>query len=81
MSRQAAGLCYAARPIDPGTLARLRVHAYETGRVIERDGLMVLGLGTAAVLELSAGLTDPSNLRRVVASLGAISHVADGRSV
>ena len=81
MSRQASGLCYAARPIDPCTLARLRVHAYETGRVIERDGLMVLGLGTAAVLELSAGLTDPSNLRRVVASLGAISHVADGRSV
>ncbi|MGO9333144.1 MAG: isochorismate synthase MenF [Acidimicrobiales bacterium] len=96
MSPQAARLCYAARTIDSGapvrlcyaarrigssTMARLRVHAYQTGRVIERDGLMVLGLGTAAVLELSGGLTDPSSLRRVVADLGAISPVADSRSV
>ncbi len=72
MSTRAAGLCYAARPIDAGTLARLRVHAYETGRVIERDGLMVLGFGTAAALELSGGLANPPRLGLAVAELGAI---------
>ena len=38
MSGRATRLCYAVRPIDAGMLARLRVHAYESGRVIERDG-------------------------------------------
>ena len=58
MNRRATRLFYAARPIDAGTLARLRVLAYETGRVIERDGLTVLGFGVAASLELSGGLAN-----------------------
>ena len=81
MSPRAAGLCYAARPIDAGTLARLRVHAYETGRVIERDGLMVLGFGTAAALELSGGLANPLRLGLAVAGLRAIPVVTESRSV
>jgi len=81
MSPRAAGLCYAARPIDAGTLARLRVHAYETGRVIERDGLMVLGFGTAAALRLSGGLANPLSLGRAVAELRAIPLVTESPSV
>ena len=81
MSGRATRLCYAVRPIDAGMLARLRVHAYESGRVIERDGLMVLGFGTATALGLSGGLANPASLRLAVLDLGAISPVADSRSV
>jgi menaquinone-specific isochorismate synthase len=74
--RRATGLFYATCPIDASTLPRLRSHAHRVGRVIERDGLMVLGLGTAAVLELSGGLTDPSVLGLAVSGLRAISPLA-----
>ena len=56
MSRLAIGLCYGVSPIDTDTLARLRAHAYQAGRVIEREGLMILGFRTAAVLGLPGGL-------------------------
>jgi len=59
MSRLAIGLCYGVSPIDTDTLARLRAHAYQAGRVIEREGLMILGFRTAAVLGLPGGLADP----------------------
>ncbi len=81
MNRRRTRLFYAARPIDAGTLARLRVHAYETGRVVERDGLMVFGFGTATLLELSGGLANPLSLRQAVADLGAIPRIAEGCSV
>ncbi len=80
MNRRATRLFYAARPIDAGTLARLRVLAYETGRVIDRDRLTVLGFGVAASLELSGGLANLAGLRQAVADLGAICLIADGRS-
>jgi menaquinone-specific isochorismate synthase len=80
MKPRASWLFYGASLIDAGVLARLRVHAYQTGRVIERDGLMVLGFGTAAVLELSGGLANPPSLRQAVADLGAICPVEEGRS-
>ena len=54
--------------------------AYETGRVIERDRLMVLGFGTAASLELSGGLANPPCLRQAVADLGAICLIEEERS-
>ena len=59
-------------------VSRLRAHAYETGRVIERDGLMVLGFGTAAVLPLPGGLSDPTNLARAIDDLAAIEAVTPG---
>jgi len=71
-----ARLFYATRPIDEETLARVRSRAHESGRVVERDGLMVLGLGTAAVLDLPGGLTDPFGLERAVTGLASISPAA-----
>jgi len=65
-------LCYGARPIEARELDQLRRLAYETGRVIERDGLLLLALGTAATLELSGGPANPPALRRAVAELGTI---------
>jgi menaquinone-specific isochorismate synthase len=50
----------------------LATRARETGRVIERDGLAIFGLGTAAELKLSGGLSDPAALERAVADLGSI---------
>ena len=76
MSRRPDRLCYALSTIDAGLLARLRVQAYEAGRVIERDGLTVLGFGTAARLALSGGLANPPGLSRAVAELGAISRIS-----
>jgi len=76
----AGQLCYDSRPIDAGTLAELRRGAYETGRVIEREGLVVLGLGTAARLGLPDGSAEPTALRRAMADLAAIGHLAHGRS-
>ena len=49
-------LYYALRPIGVDDLARLRQQAYESGRLIERDGLMILGFGEALVVELPGGL-------------------------
>jgi menaquinone-specific isochorismate synthase len=72
MTRPPASLCYATRPIDADSLARWRLRAHEAGRVIERDGLMVLGFGTAASMGLSGGLTDPSSLELAVRELAAI---------
>jgi len=69
-------LSYATVPVDADTLARLRLHAYDKGRVLERDGLMLLGFGTAAVLSLPGGLTDPSALTRALKDLAAISPVS-----
>jgi menaquinone-specific isochorismate synthase len=46
--------------------------------VLENDGLTLLGLGTAASIELPSGLEDPSALARVVARLGAIAEVSSG---
>ena len=45
-------------------LAQLRMLAHDQGRVIERDGLMILGLGTAAVLSARGRPDDPIGLRR-----------------
>ncbi|MGA2802805.1 MAG: isochorismate synthase [Acidimicrobiales bacterium] len=78
MSRLMTGLCYGVRPIEAQTLDQLRRHAYETGRVIEREGLLVLALGKAAALELSGGPANPPALRRAVAELGTIPRV-EGR--
>lgn len=69
-------LWYATRGIDPKTLGKLRAHAHERGRVVERDGLMVLGFGSAAVLSLSGGLIDPAILGLAIAELGAIASIA-----
>ena len=63
--RGVAELCYATAPVGDDALVTLRAHAFESGRVLERDGLTVLGFGTAAVLQLPGGLTDPSSLGRV----------------
>jgi menaquinone-specific isochorismate synthase len=41
---------------------------------------MVLGFGTAAVLELAGGLTDPSSLELVLEDLKAIAPYSDGQS-
>ena len=77
MSRLAIGLCYGVSPIDTDTLARLRAHAYQAGRVIEREGLMILGFRTAAVLGLPGGLADPPGLRLAVADLATIPPLCD----
>jgi len=81
MTRTAARLCHAARPVEPALLVRLRTLAHEQGRVIERDGLMVLGLGTAAVLELGGGLSDPSGLELALAELRAIPALAEATAL
>jgi menaquinone-specific isochorismate synthase len=47
----------------------------QAGRLIERDGLAVLGLSTAGLLELPSGLVDPFGLDGAVAQLGAISAI------
>ncbi|MGD0983082.1 MAG: isochorismate synthase [Acidimicrobiales bacterium] len=78
MTARTSRLCYGARRVDAGLLDRLRVLAYESGRVIERDGLVVLGFGTAASLELSGGLANPLGLRRAIADLAAIPPIAEG---
>ena len=75
MTGSGASLFYATRPIDRDTLARLRASANESGRVVERDGLMVLGLGASAVLALPGGLTDPSSLGRAVTKLASITPI------
>jgi menaquinone-specific isochorismate synthase len=75
MNRALTSLCYGVAPIDAQVLDRLRRHAYETGRVIEREGLVVLGLGTAAALELPGGPANPPAVRRAVAELGAIARL------
>lgn len=72
VSRRTAQLCYETRPIDAGLFDELRTRAHETGLVIERDGLVLLGFGKAALLELPGGLSDPSCLESVVADLRAI---------
>jgi menaquinone-specific isochorismate synthase len=58
--------------VEADLFARLRVRAHETGRVIERDGLVVLGFATAAELRLPGGLADPSNLEHALADLALI---------
>jgi menaquinone-specific isochorismate synthase len=80
VSRDRAVLTYAALPVASRVLATLRAHAHETGRVIERDGLMVLGFGTAWVLTLPGGLTDPSALARASADLAGIVPARHGRA-
>ncbi|MGA3216665.1 MAG: isochorismate synthase [Acidimicrobiales bacterium] len=72
MSFRPSELRYSTRPVEPGTLADFRAYAYETGRVIERDGLMVLGFGNAASLELAGGLSDPASLALALAQLRAV---------
>jgi len=69
-------LCYAAVPIGGDSLVQFRAHAFESGRVLERDGLMVLGFGTAAVLSLPGGLSDPSSLGRALRELTRISPIS-----
>ena len=44
---------------SPSRLGSLRSTRAREGRVIERDGLSILGFGTAAVLELPGGLARP----------------------
>ena len=73
-------LFFATRPLEPGALARLRGRAHTSGRVIERDGLMVLAFGTAAAIELTGGLADPSSLALALEQLRAISALEDVRA-
>jgi menaquinone-specific isochorismate synthase len=80
VSGPGAGLCYAKLPVGPDDLPRLRAHAHKGGRVIERDGLMLLGFGAAAVLPLPGGLTDPASLSRAIEALAAIVAAPAGRS-
>ena len=79
MSSLRSALTFAAVPIEVDRLSRLRAHAHETGRVLERDGLMVLGFGTARVLSLAGGLTDPSTLAGAIDDLAAITPAWPGR--
>jgi menaquinone-specific isochorismate synthase len=78
MSRGETSLCYGLGPIDAQVLGQLRCHAYETGRVIEREGLLIAALGTAAALELSGGPANPPALRAAVAGLGTIPRLEGG---
>lgn len=57
-----AGLRWAARPVDGEELAAFREAARARGRVLERDGLELLALGTVARLPLPGGLADTSAL-------------------
>ena len=77
MTRSMTSLCYAVRPIGAQLVDQLRRHAYETGHVIEREGLIVLGLGTASALELPGGPANPPALRRAVTELRAIPRLEE----
>jgi menaquinone-specific isochorismate synthase len=58
--------------MDRESLEKARLCAHGAGRVIERDGLMILGFGTAGLIELAGGLTDPSCLVLAARELAAI---------
>lgn len=68
-----ARLRWAARLLDQEELAALRGAARRRGRVLERDGLELLGLGTACRLPLPGGLADPSALPETLGVLRAIA--------
>jgi len=58
--------------IDQSAVLALRSRAHSSGRVLERDGLLVVGLGVAVELGLPTGLADPTAVREAVAALAAI---------
>jgi menaquinone-specific isochorismate synthase len=69
-----SGLEFVCRSLTAAELARLRAQAFSGGLVIEREGLSILGLGTAAVLPLPNGLEDPAALAAVVQALRAVRY-------
>ena len=75
MTASRAGLVHATRVLGTDLFEQLRAHAYANGRVLEHDGLTILGFGTAATLALPGGLTDPSVLSCAVADLAAIAPI------
>ncbi|MGH9172331.1 MAG: isochorismate synthase [Acidimicrobiales bacterium] len=76
----AAALRSGSVEVTTEEFGRLRALAFATGRVIERDGLSVLGFGEAATIELPAGLTDPSALRNVTRALASLAHSGTGEA-
>jgi len=70
-------LRYGTCPLQSDALALLQARARASGRLIERDGLLVLGFGVAGVLKLPNGLVDSASLYGTVAQLSAIAPVAD----
>lgn len=72
-------LAYLVRPLSAGELEELRMLAHGRGRVIERDGLSVFGIGVAARLELAGGTGDPAALSAALAELTAIPALDPGK--
>jgi menaquinone-specific isochorismate synthase len=73
----APSLFYAVRPLAPEDFERLRHQAHESGRLIERDELTVLGFGEALLVELPGGLGDRDGLEAAVGSLSSIEPFAE----
>jgi menaquinone-specific isochorismate synthase len=71
-----APLISTSRELDAETFGRLRSLAFAGGVVVERDGLTVLGFGSARALSLPNGLQDPQALRLVTDTLAAIGRAA-----
>ncbi len=65
-------LRWRARELDPAALGALRRFAFARGRVLERDDASILAIGTAARLELPAGLAEPGAGRTALELLRAI---------
>lgn len=68
-------LAAATVELDEATFAAARRLAYRAGRVLERDGLALVGLGTAATLALPGGLADPADFAAVRRRLAALEPV------
>jgi menaquinone-specific isochorismate synthase len=74
-------LLYSTCPLKDDVLGLLQARARASGRLIERDGLLVLGFGVAGMVELANGLIDSAGLSGAVAKLGAIAPLDGARPV
>ena len=63
----------AERQLSDSEFAALRSLAFSRGRVIERDGLSVMGFGEASTISLPNGLRDPCALEGVREVLATLS--------
>lgn len=58
--------------LQAADFSALRAHAFARGRVLERDGLSVLGLGRVAELPLPLGLSDPAPIEEATLFLRSL---------
>jgi menaquinone-specific isochorismate synthase len=72
-----ASLEVAAIDLDEDELGALAAAARRHGRVLERDGLRILGLGTAAQLELPKGLKSPGAAAAIAGLLASMTPSTD----